>query len=172
MKLIESAIKLAIQEHGDQKWSHYPYIVHLHDVESILRPFGDMDLLVAAYLHDIVEDTPITLESLELFGPEVVKLITAVTDEPGKNRKERKAKTYPKVKAAGKKAIILKLADRISNVRESARSDSKLFEMYRKENIEFKEGLALYDWVMIDREISDLELEMEAAYINHLTARG
>ena len=88
-----------------------------------------------------MEDTDIEREDVEVrFGAVVAELVWRVTDEPGRNRKERKAATYPKI-AASEAAIVLKLADRIANVESSIRYKLRLIEMYRKEQAGFEEAL-------------------------------
>lgn len=143
-----------------------PYTHHLAAVEMIVRRFGDsilaevgkqfpdrpfratmamqdayasMDaLLVATWLHDVVEDCGVKPKEIrEMFGDEVAHLVAAVTDEPGENRKVRKALTYPKTRAAGRFAVALKLADRIANVE----AGGKLVDMYRKEHEDFRRAL-------------------------------
>lgn len=117
-----------------------PYTHHLAAVESVLREFGETrtEMLIAAWLHDIVEDTDIKIRDVEEnFGPAVAALVAAVTSEDGPNRKTRNALTYPKIREAGTDAIKLKLADRIANVRSGGSS----FEMYKKEYKDFCHGL-------------------------------
>jgi (p)ppGpp synthase/HD superfamily hydrolase len=95
-------------------------------------------VLTASWLHDVVEDTPTKLKEVEeMFGPEVARLVHAVTNEDGPNRKTRHALTYPKIREAGDKAIQLKLADRIANVE----SGGNLVGMYRKEFEDFRRAL-------------------------------
>lgn len=145
--LYSKAKDFAIAAHGDQKYGKLPYWTHLEDVEGVLVRFGydSPDYRAAAWLHDVLEDTPAKAPDLihEGFPFEVVAMISAVTDEPGRNRKERKALTYPKI-ARLPAAIPLKVADRIANVEACLKSgDSKLI-MYRKEHIEF------YSWLSRD----------------------
>jgi hypothetical protein len=86
---------------------------------------------------DVRGDTGLALPEVEAaVGADVAALVAAVTDEPGKNRKERKALTYRKLAAARPAARALKLADRIANVESSVAADGKagLLEMYRKEH--------------------------------------
>lgn len=137
---IKSARDFAIKAHGEQQLSDgKPYLVHLDKVVDQLLIFGfcpiqQTDLFIAAYLHDVVEDTTVTLDEIEAsFGPLVREVVYRVTDEPGANRKERKLKTYPKIKGL---AVPLKLADRIANVTYS--NDPKFLEMYRNEQPEFE----------------------------------
>jgi len=150
----EEAKALATHAHRDQRYGTNPYTVHLENVETVLGRYlaanpsdpETSDLCIAAWLHDIVEDTPTTLADVERqFGPTVAKLVDAVTNEPGKNRRERHEKTYPKLEKAGPRAILLKLADRIANVEKSCASldsrDQGLLSMYRKEHAEFESRL-------------------------------
>jgi (p)ppGpp synthase/HD superfamily hydrolase len=101
--------------------------------------------LVATWLHDTLEDTNATYEELEVhFGREVADLVQAVTDAPGKNRKERKAKTYPMIRKAGKYAVAIKLADRLANMKAAVdEGKTDLQRMYTNEYWDMYE--ALYD---------------------------
>ena len=147
-----AATKHAGQKYGDGQ----PYTVHLAAVEEVLRRFPiesrDLrgqsasldvsvdDLLEAAWLHDVVEDTNTTLAEVEgMFGPRVAALVWAVTNEPGPNRRARHALTYPKIRAQ-RGATLLKLADRIANVE----AGGKLVEMYCKEYVDFTKGLRVW----------------------------
>jgi hypothetical protein len=67
----------------------------------------------------------------------VARLVHAVTNEPGQNRRARHAATYPKIREAGDNAITLKLADRIANVE----AGGNLVGMYKKEHEDFKRAL-------------------------------
>ncbi len=137
----------AATKHGNQQYSTgLPYTHHLAAVEEVLRRFGhgcdhvdpsSMDLLEAAWLHDIVEDTGTKVKEIaEMFGPRVAELVEAVTDEPGPNRRTRKALTYPKIRSMPG-AVRLKLADRTANVE----SGGDLVDMYRREQEDFYRAL-------------------------------
>jgi (p)ppGpp synthase/HD superfamily hydrolase len=129
--------------HAGRTYGNGPYTDHLQMVVGILTQhgFGTPKFLAAGWLHDDLEDTATTLEQLQKeFGNDVAEIVFAVTDEPGKNRRERHAKTFPKIQAVPG-AVIIKLADRIANVESSWRTrDAKLF-MYRNEYGEFREAL-------------------------------
>lgn len=130
----------AVAAHGEQRYGILPYSHHLQAVEQVLRRFGvsDKDDLQAAWLHDIVEDTHIKLRDIEEnFSDETTRLVGAVTSEPGPNRKTRNALTYPKIRAAGPRAVRLKLADRIANME----SGGKALSMYQNEYPEFRHAL-------------------------------
>ena len=143
MELVEKARTFAITAHGDQKYGTEPYSVHLDAVENVLIEFNHIVgvLRAAAWLHDVVEDTDVSQAEIEIEFPGYVALIVeAVTSEPGRNRTERNIKTYPKI-AAMPEAIIVKLADRIANVREAIATQSELLKMYRKEYPAFRNAL-------------------------------
>ncbi len=123
-----------------QLYGVLPYTHHLADVERELRSYGVLspDILVAAWLHDIVEDTDVKVRDIEEnFGPEVAALVAAVTSEEGPNRKVRNALTYPKIRALGTDAVCLKLADRLANVKSGGGSN----QMYKKEHAAFRHAL-------------------------------
>ncbi len=120
-----------------------PYTHHLAAVEAVLRRFNygigiyNESLLIAAWLHDVVEDTDTKVKEIaEMFGDRVAELVAAVTNEDGPNRKVRAALTYPKIRST-KDAVCLKLADRIANVEHGG----KLVDMYKKEYEDFKRAL-------------------------------
>lgn len=98
--------------------------------------------MLARWLHDAVEDTDMTVAQVELmFGKRVADLVYRVTNEQGKNRRERHEKTYPKILASDD-AITLKLADRIANVEASIEtSDNDKIGMYLKEYEGFRNKL-------------------------------
>jgi (p)ppGpp synthase/HD superfamily hydrolase len=153
-----NAVQFAIEAHGDQKYGVHPYGFHLLDVHNILIEFGefDDDLLTAAWLHDVLEDTAADgFTIFGMFGKRVWELVCAVTNEPGANRKERHLKTYPKI-ARDPMAITLKQADRIANMRASAASTHRLRAMYHREYSGFRAALEphggnLKMWDELDR---------------------
>lgn len=76
----------------------------------------DIQILKAAYLHDIVEDTPIPLTAIEsMFGSRVAELVGLLTEDSSKTRRERQADAYSKINK-DLDATLIKLADRISNI--------------------------------------------------------
>lgn len=126
LEKIEKAYKFADEAHGDQKRvSGVPYILHPTSVACILVELGmDTDSLVAALLHDVVEDTPVTIEEVtKLFGETVANLIDGVTKIskiPYSNREEQQAENVRKMLIAMSndiRVIIIKLADRLHNMR-------------------------------------------------------
>lgn len=107
----------AALKHDGQLYGTLPYTVHLTAVRQVLADFGaEPAVCVAAWLHDVLEDTDADRAELEaMFGDHVVDLVWAVTGE-GRTRRERVASMHRKVVAAGPLAAELKLADRIANV--------------------------------------------------------
>jgi len=142
MNKIENAIMLADILHSNQTYGDgEKYIVHLKDVHDILKSHGEMneEILCSAILHDILEDTIMSLGKLkEYFGDNIANIVYLVTDEYGFNRKERKLKTYSKL-SGNKNAIKVKLADRISNTRKGlSNKNDKFVKMYNDEYGIFK----------------------------------
>jgi guanosine-3',5'-bis(diphosphate) 3'-pyrophosphohydrolase len=144
-EIVKIARAFAYAAHAEQKYGELKYITHLDHAHDVAVRFGmkASDILAAVYLHDTLEDTKITDQDLAyIFGPDIANLVWRVTDEPGKNRKERHEKTFPKVRAGGYPAVVVKLCDRIANVETSARGPNKSkFAMYRKEYPEFRDAL-------------------------------
>ena len=133
--------------HKDQRYGLHPYNTHLEDVRRVLRDFGHGGALgIAAWLHDVVEDTDVTIDSIEAsFGTPVAELVWAVTGV-GSHRKERNQDAYRKI-LRRPRATILKLADRIANVEACAKSNLRielnLLDRYRDEYFDFR--FWLYD---------------------------
>jgi (p)ppGpp synthase/HD superfamily hydrolase len=159
--MLEKAIQLAVTAHQGQTYGKWPYVYHLMAVVEVLRWYGiESEVLhAAAWLHDAVEDTSLELGQIrDACGLEVADIVYRVTDESGTNRKERKAKTYPKL-ARSVDAITIKLADRIANAEASLADNPGLLEMYRKEHSDFvlalfaesSEGVTGAMWVELQR---------------------
>lgn len=131
----ERALLVAEKAHNNQTYDIYPYIYHIRQVVKIAEELGfDESIVVACALHDTLEDTELSFNDLKkAFGEEVAEIVYCVTDELGRNRNERKAKTYPKIQGNWK-ATIVKICDRIANVNQSKEYNKRLFEMYRKEH--------------------------------------
>lgn len=151
-ELIKKAMAFVTKKHMSQTYSNcYPYFKHPEDVYNVLIEFGfkednpeDLPILVSGWLHDTMEDTSTSYTDLKNeFGIEIAEIVYCMTDELGRNRKEKKAKTYPKIRS-NSKAIIVKVADRIANVRFGISEKSSQLEMYKKEFEEFQYNLRIY----------------------------
>ncbi len=135
---------VALAAHKDQMYGEIlPYEKHLQDVVNIQKRHGcSGQEVICGWLHDTIEDSRVTYAKIkEVFGVDVAELVFSVTDELGRNRAERKLKTFPKIVALGEKSVKLKLADRIANMRHSYESNSSMQKVYLKEADEFKTAL-------------------------------
>ncbi|HVL02273.1 MAG TPA: HD domain-containing protein [Dongiaceae bacterium] len=144
MSTSAEARNVAVRAHGDQKYGVFPYIVHLDAVAEICQPYGDVAQTIA-YLHDVVEDTDTTLQQVRnQFGDLVAECVSLLTDQPGANRKERKAKTYARlatVVGSTEIALVVKTADRLANVRTCVVDDNQQqWEVYEGEHLAFREA--------------------------------
>lgn len=129
IEIINKAFEVAKKQHGDQKRrSGEPYIIHPIAVADILVNFGmDYQSLVAALLHDVVEDTDYTLDELKAeFGGEIAVLVDGVTKlghlqfAEKDSREDQQAENIRKMLLAMSKdirVIVVKLADRLHNMR-------------------------------------------------------
>ena len=134
------------------------YSVHLDMVVAYVREFADeivqnraghiADLIMAGYLHDALEDCGITYNDLvQHSSSRVADIVYSVTNELGKNRKERALRTYPKI-AADEDATYVKCCDRLANTAYSRRGagngddvDTRMFGVYTKEYSDFRAAL-------------------------------
>lgn len=111
MSTIEHAAAIATEAHRGQKYGEQDYIVHPADVAERVQANGP-HAVMAAWLHDVVEDTPLTLDDLraEGFPADVVDAVDAVTRRDGETYMQfvRRAAQHP----LGR---IIKLADNASN---------------------------------------------------------
>lgn len=108
---------IAIQLHGDQRYGQFPYAIHLADVESVLVSYGftERHYRIAAWLHDVLEDTDTTAQYIkDTFGFEIAMIVLACTGV-GSNRAEKQANILEKLQAYPD-AVFVKVADRISNL--------------------------------------------------------
>lgn len=131
----------AIAAHKGQMYDGLPYAYHLACVDGFICEFGfnEYEYRAAAWLHDTVEDTDLTVKAIAInYGGEVSGLVWAVTGE-GKNRKERVASIATKLKKYPD-AAVLKAVDRYANVTNGIKTNNiKKLKMYVKEWPEFRE---------------------------------
>lgn len=136
----EEALEFAREAHGDQKrkYSDELYIEHPKRVAEIVRTVPHTSAMVsAAYLHDVVEDTPVTLEEIEKrFGREIAGLVDELTDEyikenyPHLNRRRRKDKEVERQAKMSREAKTIKLADVIDNTPDIVKNDRNFARRY------------------------------------------
>lgn len=129
--LLDKAIHFATDAHAntERRGKGFPYIVHPLEAVSIATVLtSDQRILAAAALHDIVEDTEITIDDIKNeFGVEVALLVKAETDIKIDDQPEesswrlRKSIAIKRIAASDYNAKIVALADKLSNMRAIAR---------------------------------------------------
>ncbi|WP_308721003.1 HD domain-containing protein [Komagataeibacter xylinus] len=143
--LISRADAFAATAHASidqrRKYTGDPYIVHPRRVAQTVKETGARDeVIAAALLHDVVEDTPVTLEEIKaVFGEDVATLVEMVTDvsrpEDG-NRRVRKAMDRDHLAQASAEGQTIKLADLIDNTASITRYDPGFARVYMREKAE------------------------------------
>ncbi len=106
-----------------RKGGKMPYIYHPLEVALLVsRMTKDEEVIAAGYLHDVLEDTAVTEEELEqAFGRRVLELVKAETEDKSLTWEERKAHTIRHLEEAPYEVKLLTLADKLSNIRATAR---------------------------------------------------
>lgn len=142
--LVARARELALEAHGGQRYGSHPYHVHLDAVAELARKYGE-EAQVLAYLHDVVEDTPVELGAIaEAFGQRIAECVAILTDEPGASREERKKRTYARMAGVSgdlELALVVKAADRLANMRACvADGKDELLGVYKREHASFRES--------------------------------
>ena len=121
-----------------RKYTYEPYIVHPAAVAKLVSGVSDDEAMIcAAWLHDVVEDTPVSIRDIEQeFGEEIALLVSDLTDvsqpEDG-NRKTRKQIDLEHTRRASARAKTVKLADLIHNSRSITEHDSRFAKIYMSE---------------------------------------
>jgi guanosine-3',5'-bis(diphosphate) 3'-pyrophosphohydrolase len=133
------AIAFAADKHRHQRRKDAeasPYINHPIAVANVLAGEGgvsDEVTLLAAVLHDTVEDTQTTFAELEQnFGPEVTALVREVTDDKSLAKAQRKLLQVEHAPGSSNRAKQLKIADKICNVRDIAVSPPANWQLQRR----------------------------------------
>jgi len=98
-----------------------PYVNHLIDDASLVANVGqvdDVEVLIAAVLHDVLEDTPTTADEVtERFGPRVCRFVQALSDDKSLPRRERREIALGELPRAEPLVHVIKLADLASNIK-------------------------------------------------------
>lgn len=129
-----------------RKYTNEPYIVHPVAVaESVWAYGGSVNQLIAALLHDVVEDTDTTIEQIAYyFGDDVAGLVADLTDvstaDDG-NRQARKDLDFQHTKAASDDAKFIKLADLMDNTKSIVEHDKQFAKTYLREKSRLLEVL-------------------------------
>lgn len=171
LAMFEKAYEVARKAHENQfRYSGEPYIIHPLAVASILYYLGmDCESMSAALLHDVVEDTDITKEDIKRdFGEDIAELVEGVT-KLGKvqlsTKEEQQAENVRKMLMAMSKdirVIIIKLADRIHNMRTLA------FMKPHKRREKAQETLEIYAPIAHRLGIRAVKEELEDLAISYL----
>ena len=168
VKLLIKAVAFATDKHRYQRRKNvdkFPYINHPVALASILcneAHITDMKVLCGALLHDTVEDTKTTAEELVLeFGQEISDIVMEVTDDKSIEKQKRKQLQIEHAAHLSDSAKLIKLADKISNLRDIANDPPAEWSLERK--------LEYFDWAkeVIDQlrgVHSGLEVLFDQAY--------
>lgn len=142
--IVDLAKAFAIAAHEavqqKRKYTGDPYYRHPLEVFDILCQYYDPtpEQQCAALLHDVVEDTGVTLEIIrQTFGAEVTRLVEGLTDVPSTagNRKERNAMNKERLANAGFSVQVVKCSDTISNTRSIVKRDPDFARVYIPEKL-------------------------------------
>jgi guanosine-3',5'-bis(diphosphate) 3'-pyrophosphohydrolase len=168
LAIIFRALAFAADKHRDQRRKDHfgsPYINHPIALVKVLCEEGgvtDTETLCAAFLHDTVEDTDATAAELEaVFGVAISGIVMEVSDDKGLPKSERKRRQIVHAGGASHAARLLKLADKICNLRDVDRSPPVGWDLARRQEY--------FDWAkaVIDQirgTHPGLEALFDAAY--------
>lgn len=149
MTRLEEAILFAVQAHSNQlrKGTNTPYILHPMEAAAIVGSMtDDQDILIAALLHDTMEDTGISFDEIAAnFGKRVARLVKAETEDKREHLPAsetwltRKQETIDRLKAEKDIAVkMLTLSDKLSNIRAMYRDHlslgNKLWERFNQKD--------------------------------------
>jgi GTP diphosphokinase / guanosine-3',5'-bis(diphosphate) 3'-diphosphatase len=172
LALLLKALAFAAHKHRDQRRKDpaaSPYINHPIALADVLVNEGgvtDVEVLCAALLHDTVEDTDTTHEELaNAFGSRVARIVAEVTDDQALPKAERKRLQVERAAHLSPEAKLVKLADKICNLRDVAERPPESWDLARRREY--------FDWAkrVVDglrgapgEEMRRLEAAFDAAY--------
>ena len=172
LSMVEKAYRVAKEQHKDQKRkSGEPYIIHPICVAIILANLQmDKETIVAGLLHDVVEDTGMTLDEVSKeFNPDVALLVDGVTKLTQLNlntdKVEMQAENLRKMfvsMAKDIRVIIIKLADRLHNLRTLE------YQTPEKQREKARESLEIYSPLAERLGISKIKIEMDDLSLKYL----
>ena len=173
LSMIEKAYEVAKEQHKDQKRkSGEPYIIHPLCVAIILSDLEmDKETIAAGLLHDVVEDTGMSLKQVEeMFNPDVAVLVDGVTKLTQLNlntdKVELQAENLRKMfvsMAKDIRVIIIKLADRLHNLRTLE------YQSPEKRKEKARESLEIYSPLADRLGISKIKIEMDDLWSRKFT---
>lgn len=158
------ALAFASEKHRDQRRKDVeasPYINHPITLSCILTnevQVSDIEVLCAALLHDTVEDTETTeAELIDEFGSEIAGIVMDVTDDKSMSKVERKQAQIDHAAQISDKAKLVKLADKIANLRDVASCPPTSWSLQRRQEY--------FDWAkqVIDH-LRGVHPELEALF--------
>lgn len=179
MNLVERARLFAAAAHAAvgqvRKYTGEPYIVHPQEVANIVATVPHTDaMLAAAWLHDVVEDTKITISDIRIeFGDEVADLVWWLTDQsvPGDgNRATRKEIDRHHSAAAPANAQTIKVADLIENTFSIEARDPDFAVVFRREKELLLSVLTKADSVLLRRARRQLHGDVEKRRVSNETS--
>lgn len=118
---LEGAESFAKDKHRNQKYETKPFYTHLEAVVDTLKHIGvnDEDVLCAAWLHDTIEDTGTTFDDIEQrFGSNIAVMVLSVSKDSSLPKKEKERQYIEQLKNAPLQALLIKLCDISSNLKE------------------------------------------------------
>ena len=143
--LFSEAVAFAADKHRNQRRKDAeasPYINHPIALANVLANEGGIDdpsILCAAILHDTIEDTETTAEELQaIFGVKIASVVLEVTDDKSLEKHARKQRQIEHAPHISTEAKLVKLADKISNLRDILKSPPADWTVERKR--------AYFDW--------------------------
>ncbi len=167
-KILEAAIFAARKHQGQVRKDREesPYVTHPLAVAKVIYEVGgvdDLPILIAAILHDTIEDTDTTqAEVREIFGEEVLSFVLEVTDDKSLEKQERKRLQVVHAASLSHPAKIIKLADKLINCQDVLTSPPKDWSLERQRNY-FQWGADVVD------RIRGTNLPLEMAFDEILT---
>ena len=171
IKTHSKKIEWCLEQHSSTNHfydEYLPYEFHLRmvvqsakDFEKLIPASKRYTVIMAAWGHDLIEDSRVSyIDVSKNLEEEVADIIYAVTNEKGKNRKERANEKYYEGIRKTSGAVFVKLCDRIANVQYSKMTKSRMFEVYKEENLKFEK--------MLGRYTENKHLEEMFRYLNDL----
>ena len=164
MTKTQKALKFATEKHkGQVRLGGDPFISHLIEVAAILyeHHYRDDNILAAAYLHDVLEDTDTTAEELEKeFGKEITEIVVALTIKRnlGETSMDKTKRMAMQLRKAPIEAKLIKLADRLHNVRTMYVVWPKWkIERYKKATLILLGELIYVDYLLFREILTEIE---------------
>ena len=160
------ARKFAFKSHSstNHKYDGLPYKVHLRLVIEVAKKYIHLIpedkraiVIAACWCHDVIEDCRLTYNDVkETLGVEVADIVYALTNDKGKNRKQRAGENYYKGIRETEFGTFVKLCDRFANLNYSTLIGSRMSDMYKKEMPHFIKSVydSKYDVMFEDLKLA------------------